>query len=268
MVELKKVSFSFGTQQVLNDVDLTIRPGEIYGLFGQNGAGKTSLLKLVCGSLFSKTGSINVFGKNAAGRNCSNLNDIFLLPEDLAEYHGSGKKFTRYYAPLYSKFSFSDYHNYLKWFEINERDQLERLSLGAQKKFYLSFALACNCRLTMLDEPTNGLDITSKSILRKVLLAWINEDRAVVISSHQARELNNIVDRVLILKQHQLVFNESIVTIQGKYNFGLSNCDLKERALFSKRVPHGFAYIAAADHNSDSDVDVELLYEAVLCGKV
>ena len=122
--------------------------------------------------------------------------------------------------------------------------------------------------MTLLDEPTNGLDITSKSILRKVLLAWINDDRAIIISSHQARELNNIVDHVLILRQHRLVFSDSIAVIQERYNFGHSNHDLKERALFSKRVPHGFAYISAAEQNGDSDVDIELLYEAVLTGKV
>ena len=223
MIEIKNVSFGYQAKKLLyKNLALNLSSGNIYGLLGKNGAGKSTLLKNMIGLLYPLEGSITVNGSNPAKRLPSFLETIYFIPE---EVHVPAVTIDRYiglFCPFYPLFNREHLMVYLDRLEVTTKAQLSTLSFGQQKKFIIAFALACNTKILLLDEPTNGLDIPSKKRFRKLIASVMNEERMIFISTHQIKDLDNLIDQVIIVDNGQLLLNASIPAIGEKLSF--KNC--------------------------------------------
>jgi len=138
------------------------------------------------------------------------LQELFFLPEEVYLPAGCPSKLLSLHAGFYPAFSESGFRSMLKQFEVDYDQKLAKLSYGQKKKVLIAFALACNTRYLLLDEPTNGLDIPSKATFRSLLAGALEEDRILLISTHQVRDLQSLIDHILILDQGRIILSRSV----------------------------------------------------------
>ncbi len=267
MIHIQDLCFAHKKQNKLFDhLSLELTPGSVTGLLGANGAGKTTLLKLLSGLLHESQGTIRVNDLDPFIRKVQLLREIYFLPE---EYFLPSVRISSYVKGnhgFYPKFSMEKFHSVLEDFELSERAHLHRLSHGQKKKFLVSFALATNCALLILDEPTNGLDIPSKALFRRVLAGSIGEDQLVIISTHQVKDVENLIDNIVILKDGRVAFNENIGAISEQFVFGSGRSVDEANVLYSEAVPGGYKSISRQTNGHASDIDIEILFNAVNSG--
>ncbi|MBS4013918.1 MAG: ABC transporter ATP-binding protein [Bacteroidetes bacterium] len=264
MVKLENLTFGYTKKAVLfNDLSMSLEAGRIYGLFGMNGAGKTTLLKQIAGLLFPLKGKCLIFNEHSCDRKPSALSDIFLIPEEFVLPNISSKAFIKINSPFFPKFESIQMNNYLEEFQIDDEKKLTTLSYGQKKKFLIAFGLATNARLLIMDEPTNGLDIPSKSQFRKIIASSATEERCILISTHQVRDLGNIIDQVTILDKGKIIFNQNLESISQKFVFGRIKDESDDNVIYSEDIMGGKAAICL-NNGKDSEVDLELLFNAVI----
>lgn len=266
MIQITDLNFAYPSQQSLfSNLSVHLEAGSITGLLGKNGSGKTSLLKLLTGLHFPQSGDVSVLNHKPKKREVSLLNDIFLVPEEFYFPSITISDYQKAYAPFYPKFDYKLLDTTLKVFELQPTSNLQRLSHGQKKKFLIAFALATRCQLLVLDEPTNGLDIPSKSLFRKILAGSLDENQLVIISTHQVKDVENLIDKIIILDNGKVIFEKSIMDISKKFCFisGTSN-DLQS-AIYSEAVPGGYRMIMPNGH-AETEVDIELLFNAIIKG--
>ncbi len=267
MIQIKDLNFAYSRQRALfNSLSLSLGAGSITGLLGKNGAGKTSLLKLIAGLLHCKSGGLSVLDYNPRDREVSMLNDIFLVPEEFYFPAISIKDYLKAYSSFYPKFDHGMMDNILSEFELSAGNNLQRLSHGQKKKFLIAFALATRCRLLLLDEPTNGLDIPSKALFRKILAGSLDRDQLVVISTHQVKDVENLIDKIIILDNGKVIFQQTVEEISNKVSFITGDSSDGEGAIYSEAVPGGYRYMKPSD-DSETEVDIELLFNAITKGE-
>jgi ABC-2 type transport system ATP-binding protein len=265
MIDVYNLTFGYSRKRLLfKDLNLHLKKGHIYGLLGKNGAGKTSLLKCLAGLTYPQDGDIRINGHHPGKRQPSFLEDIFYLPEEIHVPDMTAQSFAKGTAPFYPRFHQGEYEQYLNDFEVPFSRSLSKLSLGQQKKFIISFALACNTSVLIMDEPTNGLDIPSKAKFRKVIASAFSDDRLVVISTHQVRDLDNLIDSVLILNNQQIVLNSSNEELSSRLNFGLMMESDAVEALYAEESFRGIHAISVNKNGATSKPDLELLFNGVV----
>jgi ABC-2 type transport system ATP-binding protein len=267
MLQITQLEFGYRRNMKLFDgLDLTLGRGSIYGLLGKNGAGKTTLLKLMAGLLYAQRGGIMIDGASPCKRSPSALKEIFLLPEELYLPEFTPDQYINLYSPFWDRFSREQMEQYLVEFEVDGRKRLKHMSYGQQKKFLIAFALATNCSLILMDEPTNGLDIPSKSRFRKVVASMIDEHRSILISTHQVRDLEHLIDPVIIIDEGKIVFREEIGDISRGLAFVHAGSEKGHQgeALYGEPAFGGFHTVYPNTTGEPSQVDFELLFNAVL----
>ncbi len=267
MIEVENLSFSYGRRKskVLEDFSMKLDKGSVYGLLGKNGTGKSTLLYLMAGLLRSQTGNVLYKGVDVKKRYPDTLQDMFLVPEEFALPNVSLKQYVKLNAPFYPNFSDELLNACLRDFDMNEDIHLGELSMGQKKKAFMCFALATNTSLLMMDEPTNGLDIPSKSQFRKVIASGMSDDKAVIISTHQVRDIDSLLDHVLIMDGTKLLLNESVSTICEKLYFAeLGMNELTEGALYVQPSVQGNSVILPNEYGEDSKLNLEVLFNAIL----
>ncbi|MFP4211372.1 MAG: ATP-binding cassette domain-containing protein [Alkalispirochaeta sp.] len=217
MIEMRDVRFGYGRGTPLfSALDFSVSPGGVVGLLGKNGAGKTTLLKIGAGLLFAEAGTAELFGVPAAKRVPDALARLAFIPEQFEVPAMRLREYVEYHSAYYPRFDTELMERYLQRFEIEGNKRLTHLSFGQQKKVLLSFALASMAELVILDEPTNGLDIPSKQVFRRLIVEAADDRRAVVISTHQVRDVENLIDPVVVLDNGTVVFEASFGTIQSR----------------------------------------------------
>jgi len=264
MVEIKELTFGYRKgSKLFDELNLNLEQGKIYGLLGKNGAGKTTLLKHVTGLLFPDSGYCNLFGEPSGKRIPNHLQDVFLIPEEFYLPSINAASYVAINSPFYGNFNPGEYKELMHEFNVDEKVKLSSLSYGQKKKFLLAFGLATNARLLILDEPTNGLDIPSKSQFRKIIASRMNDLRTVIISTHQVRDLSNLIDHVTILDNGKIIFHKEIVSITKNFSFGiLKNTDEHEVIYFEDALG-GKAAMYVFD-GKETEVDLELLFNGVI----
>ncbi len=267
MLQVKNVSFSYrrGKKEVLHDFSLSLGKGGVYGLLGRNGAGKSTLLYLMSGLLIPKKGEVIYHDVNVRLRQPVTLRDMFLVPEEFDLPPISLLSYVELNSPFYPRFSKEDMVKYLHYFEMDQDVNLGALSMGQKKKVFMSFALATNTSLLIMDEPTNGLDIPGKSQFRKFIASGMTDDKTIVISTHQVRDIDRILDHVLIMDNSQVLLDESIGDICNKLLFIESdNRDLVSNALFTLPSVQGNYLLLHNTDGEESEINLELLFGAIL----
>ena len=267
MIEVENLSFSYGRRKskVLEDFSMKLDKGSVYGLLGKNGTGKSTLLYLMAGLLRPQTGNVLYKGVDVKKRYPDTLQDMFLVPEEFALPNVSLKQYVKLNAPFYPNFSDELLNACLRDFDMNEDIHLGELSMGQKKKAFMCFALATNTSLLMMDEPTNGLDIPSKSQFRKVIASGMSDDKAVIISTHQVRDIDSLLDHVLIMDGSKLLLNESVSTICEKLYFAEQGMnEPTEGALYVQPSVQGHSVILPNKYGEDSKLNLEVLFNAML----
>jgi ABC-2 type transport system ATP-binding protein len=206
MLEITSLGFSYGKSKLFDRLDLHLEGDQAYGLLGLNGAGKTSLLKLMAGALLPSSGKITAFGRVPAKRDAACLADTAFVPENPWLPPVKTDAYLARYAVFRPAFDYARFEALRRDFALVEDKSLQKLSYGQRKKFALAAALASGSRSILLDEPTNGLDIPSKMQFRKALSESIAPERIIVVSTHQVRDLESLINPVLILDKGRLAF--------------------------------------------------------------
>ncbi|MBQ8442105.1 MAG: ABC transporter ATP-binding protein [Bacteroides sp.] len=271
MIDVNNVSFSYGRKKskVLDGFSMQLEQGAVYGLLGKNGTGKSTLLYLMAGLLRPQTGKVLYKGDDSAKRRPILLQDMFLVPEEFALPNVSLKQYVKLNAPFYPNFSDELLRNCLRDFDMNEDIHLGELSMGQKKKAFMCFALATNTSLLMMDEPSNGLDIPSKSQFRKVIASGMSDDKAVIISTHQVRDIDSLLDHVLIMDGSQLLLNESVASICEKLYFAEQGMnEPTDDALYVQPSVQGNSVILPNTYGEDSKLNLEVLFNAMLAERV
>lgn len=264
MVIIKGLRFGYSKklQPLFQNLDCELHSGSIVGLLGKNGSGKTTLLKLMIGLLSPSEGNVRIMGHQPAERQPSLLQDIYFLPEEFHHPGVSIKNYVKANAGFYPRFDEGLLRRLINDFELPESKSLQHLSYGQKKKFLISFALSTKCRLLVLDEPTNGLDIPSKSIFRRVMAGSLDEDQLVIISTHQVRDVENLIDRVLMLENGRFIMQKSIYDISSRLHFTTTASGDGENILYREMIPGGYKVITPQTDGTSS-VDIELLFNAI-----
>ena len=272
MIQVKNITFSYpGTRKnVFSDFSLSLNENNIYGLLGKNGTGKSTLLYLISGLLHAKKGTVAVDGVDSKDRNPNILKDIFLVPEEFELPNVTLDAYVKMMAPFYPNFSQDTLEGCLKDFELPHFHRLNELSMGQKKKVFMSFALASRTRLLLMDEPTNGLDIPSKTQFRKVIANNMTDDRILVISTHQVHDIESLLDHILILSESRMLLNASTADICEKYTFEYRNPqEMDDTVIYAEPSLQGNAVIAKRNEaDSETQINLELLFNAVVEGKI
>ena len=267
MMEVKNVSFGYrGKQTVFKDFSLSLEEGSVYGLLGKNGTGKSTLLYLMTGLLRPRQGEVLYKGVNVSLRRPDVLSQMFIVPEEFNLPKVSLKQFVSLNRPFYPRFSDELLRSCLRDFDMNEDIHLGELSMGQKKKAYMCFALATNTQLLVMDEPSNGLDIPSKSQFRRVVASGMSEDKAVIISTHQVRDIDSLLDHVVIIDGSRTLLNRSVSDICSRLCFDeVSSGELTGDELFTQPSVHGQSVILPNRlGEEESTLNLELLFNATL----
>ncbi|MEJ7646079.1 MAG: ABC transporter ATP-binding protein [Chryseolinea sp.] len=266
MIIIDKIAFSYPEKRdVFDSLDLTLSGGNIYGLLGKNGAGKSTLLKLIAGLLFPAKGNLDVLGFRPSDRYPNFLREIFILNEEFFLPSISLREYTMLYSPFYPRFNEIRFEEYLHGFGLDKNQKLSTLSYGQKKNFLLSFGLATDCKVMILDEPTNGLDIPSKSQFRKIVANAIDENRTFIISTHQARDMENLIDPIIILDEGQIVFFEHYESISKKLTVSKEKeINGKKNVVYAEPTFGGYTVVRRNDAMEETNINLEILFNAVV----
>ena len=266
MFSLNNLSFSYKKRggDLFHDLSLELATGNIYGLLGKNGAGKSTLINLMTGLLTPKSGEVTLDGNNVRERLPKTMSDIYLIPEEFELPRLTLKQYVSINAPFYPNFSSDDLQRYLDIFEMGgSMDvKLHSLSMGQKKKVFIAFAFATNTRVLIMDEPTNGLDIPSKSQFRKLVTAGMSDDKLMLISTHQVRDISEILDHVTIIDQSRVLLNASIAEVTKRLAF--RPMQEGDQPLFVQPSVMGALVVVPAQPDEETAVDLEMLFNATL----
>ena len=262
MIKIQNLAFSYGKNEVLRNISMDLEPGRIYGLLGENGVGKTTLLTLLCGLKKTQEGTISTDGHDPYKREPVLLQDQYYLPDEVAAINDKAIAWGKASGKFWPEFSLENYEAILREFEVDPQQKMNAMSAGQLKKTYIAFALACRTRFLYLDEPTNGLDIPSKAQFRSALMKYTREDSTIVISTHQVRDLENIIDPIIILDRRDVLLNATIEQIADKLYFDYGTT-LHPDALYSEQLPGGFIQVLPNTDKIDSKVNIEALFNTV-----
>ena len=266
MFTINQLNFSYNKRNgdLFHDFSLELNAGNVYGLLGKNGAGKSTLIYLMTGLLTPQGGEVLMDGVNVRRRLPQTMSDIFLVPEEFDMPRLSINKYVSINAPFYPRFSMEDLHRYLDIFEMGGdlEVKLHALSMGQKKKVFMAFAFATNTHVLIMDEPTNGLDIPSKSQFRKLVTTSMSDDKMMLISTHQVRDISDILDHVLIIDHSQVLLNTGMADVTSRLAFR----PLREgdQPIFVLQSPYGPLGAVPALDGEETKVDLEMLFNATL----
>lgn len=263
MIYAEHLEFSYRrNKKIFSGLDLTLGQGHVYGLLGKNGAGKSTLLKLLCGLLFPDQGNLTVMGYIPRQRKPSFLSDLFFIPEEIYLPEMKMSDYGKLIAPFYPHFNVVQLREYMEEFEVSGEEKLNRMSYGQRKKALICLGLACNTRFLIMDEPTNGLDIPSKSHFRRLISSVTTDNRCVIISTHQVRDLENLIDAIVVIDESRILVNTTTDKITEKLMF--RSLEEQEIALFAEESLKGRWGVVPNESGEESKLDMELFFNAVL----
>lgn len=270
MIQVNNLEYQYSKKtKIIGGLNLSFSTGKIYGLLGKNGTGKSTLIKNISGMLFPTSGTCEVFGLDPKKREVNFLRDSFFVPEEYYLPNLVIEDLIDLYKDFYPNFDVNQFNSYTKEFNISQKRRTTELSLGQKKKISIGFALSANTKLLIMDEPTNGLDIPSKITFRNMIKDSFKEERIVIITSHQVRDLDELIDHIIIINDGEILLNHNKKEISKHYIFELSHHKKEEETVvYQEKVSNGFASISRNRTTNLGYIDIELLFNAVLDHKV
>jgi ABC-2 type transport system ATP-binding protein len=267
MIRIENLDFSYQKgKPMFQQLKLELKPGHIYGLLGKNGAGKSTLLKNMTGLTRPTSGKCLINGSDSAKRSISLLEELYFIAENIYVPALTPGQFLKRTSVFYPKFNVKEFYNYLKTFDIDHEQVMTQMSYGQQKKTMIAFGLATNANLLIMDEPTNGLDIPSKVQFRKLIASALNDERYIIISTHQVRDLESLIDSIVILNDHQISLESTIDDLADKLIFGSFDDTTGMDVLYEEETLRGKRAILQNTTGKYSKIDLDLLFNAATTG--
>lgn len=267
MIEIKNLDFSYKKTPVFNNINLSFPQGAIYGLLGENGVGKTTLLKIICGLQRPVSGTCTVDGLTSYDRLPEMLQRIVFLPDEVTlPDNATPQKYVDELSPFYPTFSQGTFLHLMQELEVEPDRKFREMSFGQQKKSLIAASLSLGTDYVLLDEPTNGLDIPSKAQFRSILSKIADEDKTIIISTHQVKDVENLIDPIVILSHNAVLLDASVQKITEKLFFEYGG-EARENALYSELLPGGYMNVVANESGEESQLNIEALFNAVLRNK-
>ncbi|MBO7189138.1 MAG: ABC transporter ATP-binding protein [Alistipes sp.] len=266
MIKAESLNFGYTSRRkVLNNISLTLGEGHIHGLLGCNGIGKTTLLKIICGIMRPDSGSVSVDGIDPMLREPQMFRELMIIPEEFDLPNVSLERYAKIASPFYPRFDIGAMRGYCEVLNVDSRERLHSMSMGQRKKAYIAFALACNVKMLLMDEPTNGLDIPSKSIFRRLLAGYVDDSRMVVISTHQVADVESLLDNIVILDGQGVVLNATTADICRRLKFG--KAEESDSVIYTERTIAGDVAVSLNETEEDSQLNIELLFNATTANR-
>ncbi len=264
MINIQNFSFSYSKTMVFDNISLQFQKGAVYGLLGENGVGKTTMLKAISGLLRPSAGTCKVDDFVSFERKPEFLQNIFLLPDDVPlPDSATPNSFFRDLAIFYPKQSNETFLHLSKELQVDPMRKFKEMSFGQQKKALLACAMALNTDYLLLDEPTNGLDIPSKADFRRILSERISEEQTIIISTHQVKDVENLIDPIIIISNNNVLLDASVEKITDKLYFEYGG-QHRPDALYSEMMPGGYLNVLVNNGMGESQLNIEGLFNAVL----
>jgi len=265
MLQMQSMTFGYGKRSLFEDLDLSLEPGSVHGLLGLNGAGKTSLLKIAAGALRPERGLVRVFGREPGAREAALLADVAFVPEDPWFPALKPETWVERNAAFRPAFDRGRFQELFNEFGLDASKVVSRFSYGQRKKFALAAALASGARLILLDEPTNGLDIPSKAQFRRVLATAAGPERVIVVSTHQVRDLESLIDPIVVIDRGRVAFT------LGAEELAVRLCTARLQTLEGRSIVYaekdaiGWTALLANEPGSEGSApDLELVFNAAM----
>ena len=267
MIEINNLNFNYGKTPVFSGITLNFAEGNIYGLLGENGVGKTTLLKLISGLLAPTSGTCKLDGLTAYDRLPQMLQRIVMLPDAVSLPDSTTpQRYVDELRAFYPTFSEGEFLHLMQELEVDPLRLFKEMSFGQQKKSLIAITLALGTDYVLLDEPTNGLDIPSKAQLRTILTKRTSERSTIIISTHQVRDVENLIDPIVILSHNDVLLNASVQRITERISFVYDTVQRPD-ALYSELMPQGYLNVVLNTEGEESNLNIEALFNAVLHNK-
>lgn len=266
MIHIRDVSFAYRRgAPVLENIHLTFEPGRVYGLLGLNGVGKTTLMHLIGGGLLVQEGTVETLGLNPSERPVGLLSQLYLVTADLYLPKCSIAEYADRYKPFYPNFDETLFQRALGIMRLTPDMLLHNISFGQRKKAVLCFALATQCSILLLDEPTDGLDSPSKAQFRRLLSEYIDDNRILIIATHHVQDVSALLDQVVILDQQSVLTNMPIGALSERFAIRTATqLPADGSVLYSERIPGGHRYLIYNKPGSgEAELDLEFVFNAV-----
>lgn len=261
MIKTENLTFGYSRRhKVLNDITLELDKGHIHGLLGCNGIGKSTLLKLFVGIMRPQGGRVTINGTDPAKHDAATFADMMIVPEEFDLPNITLEEYASVTAPFYPRFDRGSMMRYAEELQVDTRRKLNAMSMGQRKKAYIAFALATNVRTLLMDEPTNGLDIPSKGVFRRLLASYVDEERMVVISTHQVADVEKLIDNIIILDAKGVALAATTMEICRRLKFG--RAAEGDKVIYSESTIAGEMAVAENEVEEDSMLNIELLFNA------
>lgn len=269
MIHVQGLEFGYKrSRKVFRGLGLELGQGSITGLLGRNGEGKTTLLKLLTGQLLRQSGQLEVLGHDPKRRQVAFLQQVYLLPEEVNVPSISIAKFFEVNGAFYPNYDEAMGRELLQIFSLSPEMNLKKISQGQKKKALIAFALALRVPLLLMDEPTNGLDIPSKSEFRRVLAQYTSDEQTIIISTHQVRDLEQIIDSVLVLEQGEIICQATVSEIASRLRFAPVQPGEATQPLYTEQSPLGLLGVFARGEDEEAeDFSMELFFNALLAAR-
>lgn len=203
MLTMNKVTKKFGSTMAVDNCELSLEPGKIYGLLGPNGSGKSTWMKMVSGLLRPSDGEILIDGDHVSVATKSKV--AFMPTEQFLYKHLTIKGVGKYYWDFYSDFDMNMYLDMIKKFDLKENLKVKSLSTGMHAKLKVAATLSRKAKYIMLDEPLNGIDLIARDVIMKAIIQRADENNCVIISSHFVEQMEPVLDQVIFIKEGKIV---------------------------------------------------------------
>src|SRR3954468_6230341 len=215
LLRTQNLTKRYGSFTALDDLTFAVAPGEVVGLLGPNGSGKTTALRLVLGFLRPSSGRAVVNGLDCWSDSVAVRRLVAYLPGELRLYESmTGRQLVRFLGQLRGERSNGEVDALARAFEIDVDRPLANLSSGMKRKVALMTVLVPRTPLVIMDEPTNALDPTMRDLLLEQVRQAKNRGQAVLFSSHVLAEVERVCDHVLILQRGKLVHEQVMAELQ------------------------------------------------------
>ncbi len=265
MITIENLTFNYNSQELFNGLNINFKKGSIYGLLGKNGAGKTSLLKLISGLLFTKEGKCEVFESPSSLKDPNILKDVFFIPETFYLSDLKVKDYINLYSVFYPAFNHEVLDAKLNLFGIKLSKEIKTLSYGQQKKFFLAFAMASSSRILLFDEPTNGLDIPSQREIRRAIIECSDKNKIIIISSHHLKEIESLFDTLVILDDGKIIINSPLDIINKCFKTTITHSlNKQDNVVFSEKCGGGYFILQKSNRREETKVDLEFFFSAAI----
>ncbi len=205
MIELVNIEKRFGNKRVLRNINLNLQEGKVYGLFGPNGVGKTTLLKIMAGYNKKTSGEYKINGLDFTYENKDHI--TFISDKEIFYGWMKIKDAVKYYKDFFTDFDEEKCLRLVRMMKLEADDKINVLSKGMKARLKVALAISRDAKLYLLDEPLGGLDPVSRKIILDTIRTLMNQNGILIITSHLVNDVADIIDHVLFISEGEIILD-------------------------------------------------------------